>query len=51
MLRKILLFKSNGRIEILEKKIHGKEVSHDRVKALQQRVSGKGVGEAFTIFA
>ena len=35
--------KSNGRIEIFEKKIHGKEVSHDRVKPLL-RLFGQGGG-------
>ena len=33
MLSKILL-KNNGSNEIFEKKIHGKEVSHDRAKPL-----------------
>ena len=33
----------NGRIEIFEKKIHGKEVSHDRVKPLL-RLFGQGGG-------
>ena len=42
MLSKILL-KSNGRIEIFEKKIHGKEVSHDKVKPLL-RPFGQGGG-------
>ena len=36
-------FKSNGRIEIFKKKIHGKEVSHDRVKPLL-RLFGQGGG-------
>ena len=36
-------FKSNGRIEIFKKKIHGKEVSHDRVKPLL-RLFGQGRG-------
>ena len=36
-------FESNGRIEIYNKKINGKEVSHDRVKPLL-RLFGQGVG-------
>ena len=36
-------FKSNGRIDIFKKKIHGKEVSHDRVQPLL-RLFGQGGG-------
>ena len=48
MLSKILL-KNNGSNEIFEKKIHGKEVSHERVKPLL-RLFGQGVGEAVILF-
>ena len=44
MLSKILL-KNNGRIKIFEKKIHGKEVSHDRVKPLLRLARQGGGGQ------
>ena len=49
MLTKFLL-KSNGRNEIFEKKIQGKEVSNDGAQPLLGYIWQRG-GEAFTLFA
>ena len=42
--------KSNGRIEIFEKKIHGIEVSHDRVKPLLRLFGQGGGGDLYNFY-